>query len=210
MRPKPRRRIEGTVEHEMQRSPEMRRHRILEILDVHVVERAHLDDAGHVEQDVNGDPLGQNPVDRLPRLVPPPDVARDRHDLHAGELFLQETFGPVQFSRVAREQTDSGPLGRQPPREDETQPARSSGDHDAPPREVDRPPRARNLDGGKRRTHAGYQSQQEFPFISHCLVSRVWASAFRLAERSTSRATPHGRSGVAFSISRRVTASRGA
>ena len=58
IRPKPRRRIDGhQLEHQVQRPPEMGRHRVLEVLVLHVLERPDLDHAGVVDEDVHRRPL---------------------------------------------------------------------------------------------------------------------------------------------------------
>ena len=59
----------------MQRTPEVRRHRILEIFGDHVFDRPDLNDAGVVDQDVDGPPPVENGVDGGPDVGAAADVA---------------------------------------------------------------------------------------------------------------------------------------
>ena len=134
----------------VERTPEVDPHRRLEVLHPHVLQRADLDDAGVVDQDVEtAEALGRR-VDRPADLVLVADVAGQGEDAQAADR-RQLAAGEVELGRVAGEDGDPRPLGRQLAGHQEPQAARAAGDHRHPVVELDGgapPERPRQCQGG--------------------------------------------------------------
>ena len=143
----------------------MRRHRVVEVLVGHVLERPHLDDAGVVHEDVDRAPLIDDGVDRGAYVGTPADVAAQREDRCATGLEVDPRA--VQLVDVAREQTHARPFVGEHARHDETESARAAGDDDHPARERDPPARAREPHADERRARTGRQAKREHVLSVH-------------------------------------------
>ena len=105
----------------MNRAPKMDIHRILEIVDGHLLQRADLHDAGVVDEDIDVAVVLTNAGDGFGDLVLVFDVSRDRKDARAA--MFQFVFGFDQFHFVAGDESDLGAFFGEFAGEDETEPA---------------------------------------------------------------------------------------
>ena len=79
---------------------------VLEIIVLHVVEGADLDDAGIVDEHIDRHPLVQDARDRLPHVGAPADVTANRHHTRFAEFLGNQAFGAIELARVARQEAD--------------------------------------------------------------------------------------------------------
>jgi hypothetical protein len=115
----------------MERTPEVRGHRLLEVLEAHGLHGPHADGARVVDQDVNGpETLGHVLHHRLDVLAHR-DIARDRDHLGPPPLKVLPRAGESGLIPPADRDARAGP--RHFAREDQPQPAGSSGDQHRPP-----------------------------------------------------------------------------
>ncbi len=153
-------------EHQIERPLKVRGHRVVEVLVLHVLERADLDDAGVVDQDVHSAPGGKHLLDGCSHIGFVADVTPDGHDLRAMRLF-QHPLGAVELTLVTCEQHQPCSLDRQLSRQNQPEPAGPAGNQNDPPAEVDRAARARDLRRGVARCQAGGQPDDPFLLIVH-------------------------------------------
>ncbi len=113
---------------QIERRPKMQIHRALEILALHVLERADLNNAGVVDHDVEAAEMLDDLLDRAPicsRSSKSHEIVRTsppcRHELVAR---------PRQLVGIASEQRDPRALRAKLAREDQAKSSRSAGDQD--------------------------------------------------------------------------------
>ena len=132
MRPAPWRRMCGSaaIDH-VERPPEMRRHRIFVVGELHVIERADLDDAGVVDQHVDARRTARPPGrSRRSASCAARTSAGDRQHLGERLARLDVVGRALQLLFVAGDQREPGAFVGQLARQDEAQSARPAGDDD--------------------------------------------------------------------------------
>ncbi len=176
----------------VERAPEVGGHRILEVVDGHVLERPDLDDAGVVDQHVDAAAIVGDPLDGPLDLRPIAEVALDRRGLAAQRLDVGG--GPLELLFVARGQDDVRALGRERPRHRQAESARPAGDEHGRAGEVDGPPCPQRL-GGDQRAERGANRNPERSLQPH-------------PHTSASAPPPRLTSGSPFPVSGHTTADR--
>ena len=147
-----------------ERPPEVRRHRLLEVVDGHVLERPDLDDAGVVDEHVDAAPVVDDASDRALDLVAIGDVAGDRRDLAA--LPLDVGRGTLELLLVAGGEHHVRPGARELARHRQAEAARAAEDHDGLAGELDGAPRAQRP-GRDQRAERGSDGDAERSLQPH-------------------------------------------
>ena len=122
----------------MQRAPEVHVHRLLIIALGHVLDGPDLDDAGVVDQHVDGAEGFDGGTDQRFDVLADADVARGRLDVRRAAA-AQVRLRGAQLFFIAAGDDQSSAFVRETPRQQQSQPARSAGDDHNFPREIDAP-----------------------------------------------------------------------
>jgi len=104
----------------------MQLHRTLKVCALHVLERAHFDDPGIIDQDIDAAEMPKGRSHRFLDLLTIEQIARDRRHIAAVPLELVRCA--TEFIHIARKQCHATALPADLPRQDESQTARSSRD----------------------------------------------------------------------------------
>src|SRR5436309_2743847 len=112
--------------HRVQRPPEMDVHRVLEISDVHVLERPHLNDAGVVDQDIDRAGARDDLLHELLGLVAVTDVAR--YDVDVDAARDEVLARALELGAVARGNRHPGALTPELAGDQQSESARSARD----------------------------------------------------------------------------------
>jgi hypothetical protein len=133
---------------EVERPPEVHLHGVLEILQAHVLERAHLHHASVVDQDVEAaEALDRGRHGPL-RVLAPPHVAGQREDPVMADR-RELAPGDVELVRIARQDREARPLQGELAGDEETEAARAPGDQGHAVPEVNGRPPAELPRGGE-------------------------------------------------------------
>ena len=134
-------------EHGVQRAPEMHRHRLFEILHLHVLERTNLDDAGVVDEHIDAAGALDHFLNEPFRVVANADVAH--RDLHVGAARAELFAGPFELPLIPAAIVMWAPSSASWRATSRPEPSRSASDHHGPSAEIN-PPRRPQSTGNER------------------------------------------------------------